>query len=140
MDFYKTLLGSFDHYNLFVSHAWKYDDAYNTVCYWLNNSDLRISNYSVPQHDPLDANNKRKLREKLTEQIRHASVVIVISGMYAAYSEWIDYEIDEAVRMGKVIIGLKPWGQQRIPLKIQENATEIVGWNAASVIQAIKKY
>jgi MTH538 TIR-like domain (DUF1863). len=60
--------------------------------------------------------------------------------MYATYSEWIDYEIDEAVRMGKVIIGVKPWGQERVPVKIQNNATVMVGWNKASVIKAIKDY
>lgn len=58
--------------------------------------------------------------------------------MYVAYSEWIDYEIDEAVRMGKYIIGVKPWGQERIPQKIQNNASVMVGWNSSSIVNAIK--
>lgn len=60
--------------------------------------------------------------------------------MYANYSGWIDYEIDEAVRMGKPIIAVEPWGQERIPYKISSCATVIVGWNSSSVINAIRMY
>lgn len=127
-------------YHIFISHAWKYDEAYSTIVRWLNDSDLTWSNYSVPQHDPVDAKNTKKLKEALTRQINPSSVVIIISGMYAAYSDWIDYEIDEAVRLNKTIIGVKPWGQERIPKKIQDNATTMVGWNSNSVISAVKSY
>jgi len=69
-----------------------------------------------------------------------AQGIIIIAGMYAAYSDWIDYEIDEALRMGKSIIGVKPWNQQRTPVRIQNAATIMVGWNSASVINAVKEY
>lgn len=42
--------------------------------------------------------------------------MIILAGMYAAHSEWIDYEISEAVRMGKFIIGVRPWGQKEFLL------------------------
>lgn len=47
-------------------------------------------------------------------------------------------KIDEAIRMKKYIIGVKPWGQERIPIKIQNNANIMVGWNSSSVTNAIK--
>ena len=44
-------------YNLFISHAWKYNEDYYTVEKWLKsakeNEELIYKNYSVPQHDPL---------------------------------------------------------------------------------------
>lgn len=126
-------------YHIFISHAWKYDDDYNKIVEWLDDSDLDWKNYSVPEHDPIDADNKEKLKEALTNQIKPSSVVIIIAAMYANYSEWIDYEIDEAVRMGKSIIGVKPWGQERVPKKIQDNADKLVGWNSISVINAVKE-
>lgn len=128
------------YYNIFVSHAWDYNDQYNTVVDCLNRSPLLWKNYSVPKHDPVDANNKSKLKAALTEQIRHANIVIIIAGMYAAHSYWIDYEIDEAQRMGKTIIALKPRGNERVPLKVQNAAKELVSWNSQSLINAIKKY
>ena len=127
-------------YHIFISHAWKYDSDYSTIVSWLKDSDLIYSNYSVPYHDPLDANNTKKLKTALTNQISPSNIVLVIAGMYDAYSDWIKYEIDEAVRMGKTIIGIKPWGHQRVPEVVTKNATEMVNWNSKSLIEAIKKH
>jgi hypothetical protein len=126
--------------NLFISHAWEYSSDYNTVVKWLDDeSNFCWKNYSVPSHDACAEKTKSGLKNCLTRQISPASGIIIISGMYAAYSDWIDYEIDEAVRLGKTIIGLKPRGQEKIPQKIQNNATEMVNWNSASLISAIRR-
>jgi hypothetical protein len=74
----------------------------------------------------------------MTRQISPAQGVIILAGMYAAHSEWIDYEISEAVRMGKFIIGVRPWGQERVPANVQNAADVMVGWNSASIIQAVR--
>ena len=132
-------------YHIFISHAWKYSEHYNKIVTWLNEAKeegkLNWSNYSVPSHDPLiDPNTtvgKTKLKALLKQQISPTSVVIILSGMYAAHSEWIDYEIDTAVELNKYIIGVKPWGQERIPTKVSTNADVMVGWNKDSVINAI---
>lgn len=132
-------------YNLFISHAWKYSEDYNKVVDWLNEAQnegtLTWRNYSVPEHDPKidpdSSSGKKQLKEALKPQISSASKVIVISGMYVSYSDWIDYEIDTSVDYGKYIIGLKPWGQERIPQKVQDNADIMVGWNKKSLIDAI---
>lgn len=125
-------------YNLFISHAWHRSEHYKKVVEWLDDSNITYRNYSVPEENPLHSGNKTKLKEDLTAQIRPASCIIILSGMYAAHSEWIEYEINEAVRMGKYIIGVRPWGQERVPVIVQNNADVMVGWNSASVINAIK--
>lgn len=128
-------------YRLLISHSWNYSTQYDTIVKWLNSSlYFKWSNHSVSADNPLDTKTKTALKEQLTQQIRGCSAVIVVSGMYASYSEWIDYEIDEAIRMNKPIIGIKPWGNERIPLKIQNNATTLVRWNSASLISAIRLY
>ena len=60
--------------------------------------------------------------------------------MYDAYSDWMKYEIDESKRMGMPILGIVPYGQERIPLYVQQNATEILRWNTASIVSAIRRY
>lgn len=125
--------------HIFISHAWGYNSDYDTIISWIKNSNLDYRNYSVPFHDPLDANNTHKLRNELTEQIRPSNIVIVIGGMYAAYSEWIQYEINEAVRMKKKIILIRPRGQERVPLSAQYAATKVVNWNSNSLITAIRE-
>ena len=122
---------------MFISHAWNYSEHYDKVVEWLDESDIEYKNYSVPKADPLHVNKKDELKKDLTNQIKPTSCVIILAGMYAAHSEWIDYEIDEAVRMGKYIIALKPWGQEKTPKKVQDNCDELVGWNSSSLIAAI---
>ena len=132
-------------YNIFISHAWKYTEHYNKVVQWLdeakNEGTLNWKNYSVPEHDPLiDPNSsagKTTLKNELKDQIKPASVVLVLAGMYVSYSDWIDFEIDTAVNSNKYIIGIEPWGQERIPSKVSNNADVMVGWNKNSVINAI---
>lgn len=132
-------------YNIFISHAWKYSEHYNKVVQWLNEAqdegEFKWKNYSVPKHDPLiDPNTtsgKKKLKEELECQIKPSSIVIILSGMYTAYSEWIDFETDTAVSYKKYIIGVKPWGQERIPRKVLDNANVMVGWNKNSIVNAV---
>lgn len=132
-------------YHLFVSHGWRYSEHYLKVISWLDeakaNHRFEYSNYSDPKDDPIIASNeaikKARMKGILQTQIQHSSVVIVLAGMYATYSEWIDFEIDEAVKMGKYIIGLSPWGQERTPAKVADNADVMVRWNSESLISAI---
>lgn len=128
-------------YHVFISHSWKYPAPYETVKRWLNEASyFSWSDYSVPFSDPLDANTDRKLKTEIGQQIASCSCVVILSGMYVGYSKWLNYEIDAAVEMSKPIIGVKPWGQERIPTKVSENACTMVGWNAVSVVQAIRDY
>ncbi len=128
-------------YHVFISHAWEHHDDYDRLVDMLDQApNFSWKNYSVPEHDPLDADNQTELEEELREQIRPVHIVIVLSGMYAAYREWIQKEIDLAQEMGKPIIGVKPWGQERIPEVVQQAAEEIVGWNTDSIVRAIRQH
>jgi hypothetical protein len=130
-------------YNIFISHAWRYSEDYYRLVEMLKNAPyFSWKNYSVPQHDPVldpeDEADRRKLLEELEDQIRPVHVVIVISGIYVSHRYWIQKEIEIALRYGKPIVGVKPWGQQRTPQLIQEVACELVGWNTPSIIRAVR--
>lgn len=128
-------------YHVFISHSWKYPDPYETVKKWLDDASYFYwSDYSVPFYDPLDANSVRELKTKISTQIAKCSCVVILAGMYVNYSRWIDFEIDRAVEMGKPIIGVRPWGQERVPKKVADNSDVMVGWNSSSVVQAIRDY
>lgn len=81
-----------------------------------------------------------QIRQCLEEQIKHASVVLVLWGMYAAYHEWIQTEVDIGVNLGKPVIGIKPWGQERLPQEIVSKCNKLVGWNGPSIIDSIRDY
>lgn len=127
-------------YDLFISHAWTYDADYYKLIRFLDNANwFRYRNYSVPRHDPLDANNASRLKASLDRQIRPVNVVLIISGMYVNYREWIQYEIDVAQGYGKPIVGTRPWGSLRVPVAVEAAASEMVGWNTSSIVGAIRR-
>ena len=131
-------------YDLFISHAWAYNDAYYRVEELLKAAPyFRFRNYSVPKHNPLvnpgTYIGQLRLAGMLDAQIRPAQCVIVIAGMYAAHKYWIDKEITIAQSYFKPIIGLVPWGQQRIPISVQVAAHELVGWNTNSIVSAVRR-
>ena len=124
---------------LFISHAWSYDYHYNKVVEWFDDaSNFDWRNYSVPSHDACSETTKKGLKECLTRQINPSQGIIILAGMYAAHSDWIDYEIDEALRLGKTIIGVRPWGQERTPIKIQNAADVMVNWQQSSIVDTVR--
>ena len=134
-------MSALHNYHILISHSWDYDSHYRTIKGWLDDAQyFTWSDYSVPLTNPIDAKGKKDLQEKLRNKISPCGCIIVLSGMYVSYSEWIDFEIDTAIQYGKPIIGIKPWGQERIPVKIQNNSDVLVGWNSSSIVQAVRDY
>lgn len=124
-------------YKVFISHAWAYNESYYRLVEYLNAApNFRWENLSVPKHDPIET--AEQLTYRLNAQMRPANVFLILGGMYVSHSEWIQYEINFARRIGRPIIGIRPWGSERIPDAVQRGADEIVGWNTDSIVSAIR--
>jgi len=125
-------------YKVFISHAWQYNEDYYRIEKWLNDaSNFSWTNLSVPRHDPIQ--NAEQLTKELNNQMRPSDVFIILAGMYVSHSEWIQYEINFARRIGRPIIGIRPWGSTVVPVAVQNGADEIVGWNSDSIVGAIRR-
>lgn len=128
-------------YRIFASHAWHRDEAYKRLFQFLDAAPLFIySNYSVPQDKAFVGMNNTQLLEQLKRQVRPVEAVIILGGMYVSHSGWIQAEIDFAKSIGKPIIGVMPWGAQRMPQAVTNAADIVVGWNTSSIVNAIRKY
>ncbi|ENX09591.1 TIR domain-containing protein [Acinetobacter variabilis] len=127
-------------HRLFISHSWKYSEKYCRAVKFLNDDpDFEWTNSSVPEDDAFDGMTNAQLRQQLTRQIAYAQCVIILAGMYANHSDWIQYEIDEAIRMGKPIVAIRPWGAERTPVKVILAADKVVNWNSKSITSAISE-
>lgn len=133
-------------YDLFISHAWKYGDDYKRVINLLNSAPyFYYRNYSAPQEKPLhidgdDVHNAAEIRLAIFQKIQPVNCVLIISGMYYNNRKWMQFEIDTAKNFGKPIIAIRPRGAERMPIEIQNTADIIVGWNTASIVDAIRQY
>lgn len=133
-------------YNLFISHSWSYADNYEDLCTLLNKANyFKYKNYSVPKDDPLfisaknDYRYRLQLKRKITDQMQYASVVIILAGVYATYSDSIQLEIEVAKELEKPILAIELYGSERSSQVVKGAADRIVGWNTNSIVNAIRE-
>ena len=67
-------------------------------------------------------------------------MVLAIAGIYASHSDWMQWEMDKAKELGLNVIGVVPWGQERISQEVYNRSVVDVRWNADSIVDAIRTY
>ncbi|WP_208452845.1 MULTISPECIES: TIR domain-containing protein [Burkholderia] len=136
----QELLNNMKSYNLLISHSWKYSDAYDRLVALLKNRGyFDFKNYSVPRIDPIvDAVGDRALERAIRDQMRPCHAVLILGGVYATYSKWINKEIALAKEFQKPIIGINLFGATNSSTVVQDNADIMVNWNADSIVNAIR--
>ncbi|WP_314032427.1 TIR domain-containing protein [Mogibacterium timidum] len=129
-------------YNLLISHSWTYSDAYEKLIDLLDAKPyFNYNNYSVHQNDPIHhANSDYQLRSAIKAQMQPVSCVLILAGVYASYSKWINIEIELAQQMEKTIIAIEPWGSKKTSMPVKNSADKIVKWNTDPIVDAIRGY
>ena len=130
-------------YHLFISHSWTYHDQYSNLVNLLNQvNNFRYHNYSIPKNDPLHVGTDKQLSNAIHNKMNPCGIVIVLAGVYASYSKWIDKEIKIAkssFSKPKPIIAIEPWGNAKTSQVVKGAADQIVGWNTNSIVSAIRE-
>jgi len=131
-------------YDIFISHSWTYGNHYDRLIEFFDSDPyFYYRDYSVPKDDPIhNAPNQSALYEAIKRQIAPVNIVIIMAGVYASYSKWIDKEIRIAKTefySPKPILAVAPWGSERVSQVVRNSADKIVGWNAKSIISAIRE-
>ena len=129
--------------NLFISHSWAYTDAYEKLMALLRKRPyFAFKDYSVPRDDPIhNARSAKALKAAIKQQMAPCGVVLVLGGVYATYSKWIDEEMGLAqtgFQTPKPIVAIKPRGNTKMSTIVQDAATLVVGWNTESIVKAIR--
>lgn len=131
-------------YNLFISHSWRYEKYYDGLIDLLKDAPyFEYKDYSVPSSDPLTIRNSRyyksELENKIENQMRSCSVVLVLAGVFSTYSDSILMEVRIAKKLGKPIVAVEPFGAERTSAYVKQEADRIVKWNTSSIVGAIKE-
>ncbi len=125
---------------LFISHSWSYSERYRSMVSLLNNRKyFTWTNYSVPEDKAFNQMTKAQLQEQLRNQIRPVNCAIIIGGMWTAYSDWIQFEMEFAQSIGKPILGVRPRGAKVMPVAVDTRSTKVVNWNAHSIVAGIRE-
>lgn len=131
-------------YRLFISHSWTYSDAYERLIELLDAAPrFEYMNFSVPKDDPIhNAPNATALRAAIQRQMAPTQVVVVLAGVYATHSKWINEEVALAKRglsIPKPLLAIEPFASERTSTIVRDNADRIVKWNTSSIVTAIRE-
>lgn len=127
-------------YDLMICHAWRYGEDYDRLVTLLDDApNFEWRNFSIPQDSPIHSRSEPRIRAALDEQVRRVHAVLMLGGVYASHSDWMQKEVEMAQGYGKHIIGIKPWGNERMSAIVQDAARELVNWSTASIVDAIRR-
>ena len=130
-------------YNLFISHSWNYSGQYDRLISLLKaRRYFSFKNYSVPRNHPIHrAGTDAQLRRAIRNHMVPCHVVLILAGVYATYSKWINIEIELAemnFSEPKPILAIAPWGSERISEPVRAASDRIVRWNTESIVRAVR--
>jgi hypothetical protein len=105
----------------------------------LNNASISWINCSVPDDVPLGAGTQKRLEYQLSDQIKPAQIVVLLSNLNIDYRYWTQKTIDLSQKMKKPIIYMSPRENERVLNIVQTASLEMVEWNEQSILDVIKK-
>ncbi|MEN5059041.1 TIR domain-containing protein [Sphingobacterium kitahiroshimense] len=132
--------------NIFISHHHKDDQSVTDFTRLLAGKDYGIRNSSIR----VNQKNQERLEKKqiprktlerlLTMKMRWASTVIVLIGAKTHSREWVNWEIEQAAKLGKRIIGvfMKGGKDADIPENLEKYGDGLVGWNSNKIIEGLE--
>ncbi len=132
--------------HVFISHHHRDDSEVSNLTELLARKGYDIRNSSIRAKP---ANQRRleqglvkdeTIRRLLRMKISWAGSIIVLIGKETATRRWVNWEIDEANRQGKRIVGVFVRGgtDADVPASFEKYGSALVAWNSESIMDAIE--
>lgn len=128
-------------FKIFISHCWEYhQDLLNLRSLLLSRGYFNVEFLEASVDMPINSQQAAYVKRALKNKIISSDLVLAIGGMYASYSEWMNYELETAYQNYIPVVGVAPFGQQRVSKLVQDYSREIVRWNTESIVRSIRLY
>ncbi len=128
-------------YSVFISHSWDHvDDLMNLRKLLEASGDFHVEFEEASPKEPINSDNSAYIRRRLKERISNSDIVLGIAGMYASYSDWMEWELDTAIAEEVPIVGVIPRGQKKISKVVTDRSVKDVHWNTKSIVEAIQEW
>jgi hypothetical protein len=126
--------------NVFISHIHEDDAGLDKVKDLVAKAGLTIRDASINSSNPNDAKDSDYIKTQiLAPQIQWASTLVVYITPETKNSEWVNWEIEYAEKLGKRIVGVYAHGANEcdVPEALEKYADDVRGWNSEGVVEAI---
>ena len=88
---------------------------------------------------PFDSERAETIREGIRERIRQASLTLVYVSDHSAKSKWVNWEVEESVKLEKKVVGVYQ-GEipGRLPPAIKKHRIRVIAWSQAGIAKELK--
>lgn len=126
--------------NVFVSHYNEDDEHIQNLKKLLDKKGYLLKNSSIDSTKSNQASNEDYIKQLLRDRISWAGAMIVLVGPKTSQSEWVDWEIEQANKQGKRIIGVFIQGgtNSDVPENLEKYRDALIGWNGDRIIDALE--
>lgn len=126
--------------NVFISHIHEDDSKLAALKSILSKSGIEARDYSINSDKPNQAKSEDYIKTQiLAPKIQKAGAFIVYISDKTKNSDYVNWEIEYAHKLGKRIIGV--WGNDEkgceLPEALENYRDALVGWHGASIADAI---
>jgi MTH538 TIR-like domain (DUF1863) len=126
--------------NVFISHIHENDDRLGPLKDLLSKEGCEARDSSINSDKPNNASDPDYIkREILAPRIEWAGTMVVLVTPDTKDSEWVNWEIEYAHKLGKRIVGVWDHGEMdcEVPEALDQYADAIVPWRAEQVADAV---
>ena len=126
--------------NVFISHKHEDDEGLRDLKRLVEEHGMTWRDYSITADNPNNAHSEEYIKsEILAPRIRQASCLVVYISEKTKNSDWVNWEIEYAQRLGKQIVGVWARGDRDcdVPEALEDYRDALVGWNGESIIDAL---
>lgn len=121
--------------NIFISHYHADDDKVQKIKSRLTERGYNVRNFSVDSTKHKDGRtpSKEVIERYLRIRVKASSTFICVIGPETHTRKWVDFEIREAIRQGKKVIGIYTHGNKDnvdIPEALKQFGASLIGWNS----------
>ena len=100
-------------------------------------SALNFNDWSL--RAPFDSKRADYIRKGVLERIRQSSVTLVYLSDQTAKSEWVNWEVEESVKLGKKVVGVYHGVIPRqLPPAIKKHGIRVIAWSHKGIAKALK--
>ncbi len=125
--------------DVFISHYKRDEEHLHRFKALMKRNGVAVRNSSVDSSKLNNANNPDYIKSMLRKRIRWAETFFVLIGPKTHTREWVGWEIDQAYRQGKRIVGVYINGAKEsdVPIELDDYGDALVGWDFRNIKRAM---
>jgi len=126
--------------NIFISHCGDDEEYMEKLKSLISSRYSFIRDSSLKESEANTATNVDYIKTLIRPLIDWAGTVIVLIGKRTSQRDWVNWEIEYAMKKGKNIVGVYIPGSTDAdaPEGLNEYSSSIIGWNSKSIFDAIE--